>query len=50
MKYKQNRKIEQINESTLIIGADIAKHKHIARAVDFRGIELGKTLAFSQSQ
>ncbi len=50
MEYKQNRKIEQINESTLIVGADIAKHKHFARAVDFRGIELGKTIAFSQSQ
>jgi transposase len=50
MKYKQNRKIEQINESTLIVGADIAKHKHYARAVDFRGVELGKTIAFSQSQ
>ncbi|MFC7443234.1 IS110 family transposase [Laceyella putida] len=50
MKYKQNRKIEQISESTLIIGADIAKHKHFARALDFRGIELGKTISFSQSQ
>lgn len=32
MEYKQNREIEQINESTLIAGRDIAKHKHIARA------------------
>jgi transposase len=39
MKYTQNKKIEQVNESTLIIGADIAKQKHIARAQDFRGIE-----------
>jgi hypothetical protein len=29
MKYTQNKKIEQVNESTLIIGADIAKQKHI---------------------
>ncbi|MRG29085.1 IS110 family transposase [Laceyella tengchongensis] len=50
MKYKQNSRIEQIGESTLIVGADIAKNKHYARAVDFRGIELGKTIAFSQSQ
>lgn len=50
MKYNQNRKIEQISESTLVVGADIAKYSHIARAVDFRGMELGKKLAFSQSQ
>jgi hypothetical protein len=28
MKYTQNKKIEQVNESTLIIGADIAKQKN----------------------
>ncbi len=37
----------QINEQTLIIGVDIAKEHHVARAQDFRGIEYGKTLKFS---
>jgi len=46
MNYNQNRKISQITSTTLIIGVDIAKHKHVARAQDFRGIELGKALTF----
>ncbi|MGF9712824.1 hypothetical protein EXW96_03640 [Paenibacillus sp. JMULE4] len=45
MKYKQskkqNQRILQITESTLVVGADIAKKTHVARAVDYRGIELG---------
>lgn len=47
MNYNQNKRIMQINEQTLIIGVDIAKEKHVARAQDFRGIEYGKTLYFS---
>ena len=47
MNYKQNDKINQLNEFTLVVGADIAKNKHYARAVDIRGIELGKPLAFT---
>lgn len=31
MKYKQNQKILQLTEETLIIGIDIDKHKHVAR-------------------
>lgn len=50
MKYSQNRKIEQVQEATLIIGVDIAKHTHVARAQDFRGFEFGKALAFENSQ
>lgn len=50
MKYKQNQKIKQVSETTLIIGADIAKHKHIARAQDFRGIEFGKALTFENNR
>ena len=46
MNSKQNHRIQQIGESTLIVGADIAKHNHVARAQDFRGIELGKPLTF----
>ncbi|WDC83380.1 transposase [Caloramator sp. mosi_1] len=47
MNYNQNKRIMQINEQTLIIGVDIAKERHVARAQDFRGIEYGKTLYFS---
>src|SRR5690606_8141415 len=43
---KQNQRITRITESTLVVGADIAKKVHVARAVDFRGIELGKDCAF----
>lgn len=50
MKYKQNDKILQITEKTLIVGVDIAKHKHVARAQDFRGIQFGKALTFGNYQ
>lgn len=46
MNYTQNQKISQITPSTLIIGIDIAKDKHVARAQDDRGIEFGKRLFF----
>lgn len=46
MKQKQNQRITRISETTLVIGADIAKKIHVARAVDFRGIELGKDCIF----
>ena len=41
MNYNQNDKIAQITSHTLIVGVDIAKFKHVARAQDFRGIEFG---------
>lgn len=45
MKYKQskkqNQRITRISDKTLVVGADIAKETHVARAIDFRGIELG---------
>jgi transposase len=50
MKQKQNQQITRITESTLVVGADIAKRVHVARAVDFRGIELGKDCVFHNSQ
>lgn len=50
MNYNQQRKIQQVTENTLIVGADIAKHKHIVRAQDYRGIELRKKLAFENSR
>lgn len=46
LKQKQNQRITRISESTLVVGADIAKKIHVARAVDFRGIELGKDCIF----
>lgn len=50
LKQKQNQRITRITESTLVVGADIAKRIHVARAVDFRGIELGKDCVFSNDQ
>jgi len=46
MKQKQNQRITRITEKTLVVGADIAKKVHVARAIDFRGIELGKDCTF----
>jgi transposase len=50
LKEKQNQRILRINEKTLVVGADIAKKIHIARAIDFRGIEFGKECAFSNDR
>lgn len=49
MNYTQRQRIQQITVKTLIVGADIAKFKHVARAEDFRGIELGKHLIFENT-
>lgn len=46
MKYKQNFKIMQITDKTLVIGVDIAKKVHFTRAFDWRGIEVAKTFSF----
>lgn len=46
MNYTQNFKIEQVTEKTLVVGVDIAKKKHYARAFDWRGIELDKVISF----
>ena len=50
MNYNQNHKIAQITPKTLVIGIDIAKHHHVARAQDYRGIELGTTCFFDNTQ
>jgi transposase len=51
MKFKQrdqqNQRIEKITTDHIVIGIDIAKFTHVARAVDYRGIERGDHLAFS---
>ncbi|MDF2963881.1 MAG: family transposase [Paenibacillus sp.] len=46
----QNERINQITSSTLIIGVDIAKFKHVARAQDYRGIEFGKAITFENDR
>lgn len=50
MNQKQNQRITRITEKTLVVGADIAKKVHVARAVDFRGIELGRDCVFHNNQ
>ena len=49
MNYNQNEKILQLTDKTLIIGVDIAKHTHVARAQDFRGVQFGKPLYIENS-
>lgn len=50
MNYKQNERIMQISEKTLVVGVDIAKDTHYARAFDYRGIELGKIFSFASNE
>ena len=49
MKRTQNEKILQIKNETLVVGIDIGKETHYARAFDNRGIEQGKLLRFSNT-
>lgn len=50
MDFTQNNRLAQITEQTLIIGIDIAKRKHVARAIDDRGMDLTKRLVFTNTQ
>lgn len=54
MKFKSshtiNQRIEQISMNHIVIGIDIAKETHVAGAVNFRGIQLGRTLSFSNDR
>lgn len=50
MNYTQNDKIMSITEQTLVVGVDIAKKVHYARAFDYRGIELGKVFKFENTR
>ncbi|WP_067935152.1 IS110 family transposase [Alicyclobacillus kakegawensis] len=50
MSITQNSKIRRITDSTLVVGADIAKKVHVARASDVRGVELGKPLTFDNTR
>jgi transposase len=49
MKSTQNEKISQIKFETLVVGIDIGKETHYARAFDYRGIELARLLRFSNT-
>jgi transposase len=49
MKCTQNEKILQIKETTLIVGIDVGSESHYARAFNFRGVEHGKLLIFSNN-
>ena len=42
MNYTQNEKIEQVTDTTLVVGIDIESQTHYARAFDNRGRELTK--------
>ena len=50
MNFKQNDKINQVTDKTLVIGMDIAKHKHYASMVDERGLLLKKSFPVYQSR
>jgi transposase len=50
MNYKQNEKILQVTEKTLVVGIDIAKEVHYARAFNYRRMELDKVISFTNNQ
>jgi len=49
MDFKQNQKINQVTEKTLVVGIDIAKLTHYACFVDDRGRVLQKSFSVTQS-
>ena len=50
MNSTQNDKLMQIKPETLVVGVDVGKNKHYARAFDYRGIELTKLIKFSNTR
>lgn len=46
----QAQKFALIDESTLIVGVDVAKKRHVARCFDFRGQALGKAFPFHNTR
>ena len=50
MNFKQNEKINQVTNKTLVIGMDIAKRTHYACMVDERGLLLKKSFPVYQSK
>src|SRR5690554_1637267 len=49
MNYTQNKRIMQVKETTLVVGVDIAKHTHVARAQNYRGIQYGIPISFANT-
>lgn len=50
MKSTQNKKINQVKETTMVVGIDVGSVKHYFRAFNWRGIELTKKpISFSNS-
>lgn len=49
MNYNKTEKLNQITEKILIIGIDVSKNFHVARAQDFRGIEYGEAITFNNN-
>lgn len=50
MKSTRNKKIEQVKETSMIVGIDVGSEKHYFRAFNWRGIELTrKPIPFSNS-
>ena len=47
MNYTKTQKLNQITDQTLIVGIDVSKDFHVARAQDFRGVEYGKSITFN---
>lgn len=51
MHYTQNEKIEQVTETTLVVGVDIGSQTQYARAFNWRGIEISpKAFTFADSR
>lgn len=49
MNYNKTEKLNQITEKILIVGIDVSKNFHVARAQDFRGVEYGKSITFNNN-
>ena len=47
---RENLKLKRIKEDTIVVGIDIAKKKHYARFVDYRGELLYKTISFDNNK
>ena len=45
-----NEKLKRITEDTIVVGVDIAKKKHYARFVDYRGELIYRTISFDNNQ
>lgn len=44
MDFTQNKRLSKLLKNTIIIGVDVAKYKHVARAVDDRWSRSSKTI------